>query len=213
MTDSARQWHVHELEVVRIGGGSGLKPVYIFIWFKDFADILFISFLAEEVMLFQAMKPLVKGTSVTPNTSVLDAYHTGTGPEIWEQTGGKLHAFVAAAGTGDTVADVSCFLKVRDYFHVMDLADDHVSALKKLFTKEDTGCFACNLGTVKGTSVIEWRLRLRKHLERRPGDATEVYASTDKAAVSLIKRQSLGLMRCATGQNPWGCQKPPPSNT
>nr|GEZ24326.1 homeodomain-like superfamily protein [Tanacetum cinerariifolium] len=48
----------------------------------------------------------------------------------------------------------------------MDLADDHVSALKKLFTKEDIGCFACNLGIVKGTSVLEWRLRLRKHPER-----------------------------------------------
>lgn len=36
----------------------------------------------------------------------------GTGPEIWEQTAGKLDAFVAAAGTGGTVAGVSRFLKV-----------------------------------------------------------------------------------------------------
>ncbi|GKG39966.1 bifunctional UDP-glucose 4-epimerase and UDP-xylose 4-epimerase 1, partial [Tanacetum coccineum] len=28
---------------------------------------------------------------------------------------------------------------VRDYIHVMDLADGHVAALKKLFTKEDIG--------------------------------------------------------------------------
>lgn len=36
----------------------------------------------------------------------------GTGPEIWEQTSGKLDAFIAAAGTGGTVAGVSYFLKV-----------------------------------------------------------------------------------------------------
>ncbi|KAK2967277.1 hypothetical protein RJ640_004843 [Escallonia rubra] len=42
------------------------------------------------------------------------AHYEGTGPEIWEQTGGKLHAFVAAAGTGGTVAGVSRFLKEKD---------------------------------------------------------------------------------------------------
>ncbi|KVH99184.1 Cysteine synthase/cystathionine beta-synthase P-phosphate-binding site-containing protein [Cynara cardunculus var. scolymus] len=40
------------------------------------------------------------------------AHYEGTGPEIWEQTGGQLHAFIAAAGTGGTVAGVSCFLKI-----------------------------------------------------------------------------------------------------
>ncbi|KAL3648916.1 hypothetical protein CASFOL_005319 [Castilleja foliolosa] len=44
------------------------------------------------------------------NNSALDAL--GTGPEIWEQVGGKMDAFVAAAGTGGTVAGVSRFLKV-----------------------------------------------------------------------------------------------------
>lgn len=40
------------------------------------------------------------------------AHYEGTGPEIWDQTGGNLHAFVAAAGTGGTLAGVSRFLKV-----------------------------------------------------------------------------------------------------
>ncbi|XP_071702768.1 cysteine synthase 2 [Rutidosis leptorrhynchoides] len=42
------------------------------------------------------------------------AHFEGTGPEIWAQTGGKLHAFIAAAGTGGTVAGVSKYLKEKD---------------------------------------------------------------------------------------------------
>lgn len=46
------------------------------------------------------------------NLANFRAHYEGTGPEIWEQTGGKLDAFIAAAGTGGTVAGVSQFLKV-----------------------------------------------------------------------------------------------------
>ncbi|GLJ07163.1 hypothetical protein SUGI_0060170 [Cryptomeria japonica] len=45
------------------------------------------------------------------NLANFRAHYEGTGPEIWEQTGGSLHAFVAAAGTGGTLAGISCFLK------------------------------------------------------------------------------------------------------
>ncbi|GMY30962.1 cysteine synthase 2-like isoform X2 [Fagus crenata] len=42
------------------------------------------------------------------------AHYEGTGPEIWEQTGGSLDAFVVAAGTGGTVAGVSRFLQEKN---------------------------------------------------------------------------------------------------
>lgn len=46
------------------------------------------------------------------NLANFRAHYEWTGPEIWEQTHGKLHAFVAAAGTGGTIAGISRFLKV-----------------------------------------------------------------------------------------------------
>lgn len=44
---------------------------------------------------------------------------------------------------------------VRDYIHVMDLAEGHSAALSKLLDTPDLGCVAYNLGTGTGTSVLE----------------------------------------------------------
>lgn len=46
------------------------------------------------------------------NLANFRAHYEGTGPEIWEQTSGDLDAFVAAAGTGGTVAGISRYLQV-----------------------------------------------------------------------------------------------------
>jgi len=63
------------------------------------------------------------------NTANRDAHEATTGPEIIEQTGGTLAAFVAAAGTGGTIAGVGRALKARDPAIRVVLADPYGSAL------------------------------------------------------------------------------------
>jgi cysteine synthase A len=63
------------------------------------------------------------------NTANRDAHERTTGPEIYAQTGGELAAFVAAAGTGGTIAGVGRALRDRDPRIRIVLADPYGSAL------------------------------------------------------------------------------------
>lgn len=77
---------------------------------------------------------------------------------------------------------------VRDYIHVVDLAKGHLKALDYL--TYHTGCEEFNLGTGKGTSVLELVAQFQtvnqvtvpyKIDERRPGDLAVCYAAVEKA--------------------------------
>lgn len=57
------------------------------------------------------------------------AHFNSTGPEIWDQTGGKVDAWVAATGTGGTYAGVALYLKQQNPQVRCVLADPHGSAL------------------------------------------------------------------------------------
>lgn len=81
---------------------------------------------------------------------------------------------------------------VRDYLHVVDLAKGHVCALKKLLG--ETGVLIYNLGTGKGSSVLDLVETFKKvnNIEvpyvfapRRAGDIPECYANADKAFQEL----------------------------
>jgi cysteine synthase len=61
------------------------------------------------------------------------AHYVSTGPEIWEQTGGKVDAFICSIGTGGTVAGVSMFLRERKKDIVIGVADPRGAAMYHLF--------------------------------------------------------------------------------
>jgi cysteine synthase A len=61
------------------------------------------------------------------------AHYVTTGPEIWEQTGGRIDAFICAIGTGGTLAGVSQFLRERKKDIVIGCADPRGAAMYELF--------------------------------------------------------------------------------
>jgi cysteine synthase A len=61
------------------------------------------------------------------------AHYDSTGPEIWQQTGGKVDGFICSVGTGGTLAGTSRALKERNKDIVIACADPHGFAMYELF--------------------------------------------------------------------------------
>src|ERR1700727_1622129 len=61
------------------------------------------------------------------------AHYDSTGPEIWQQTGGKIDGFICSVGTGGTLAGTSRALKERNKDIVIACADPHGFAMYELF--------------------------------------------------------------------------------
>lgn len=68
------------------------------------------------------------------NTANRRAHFEGTGPEILEQTGGKLDGFICSVGTGGTLAGVSMFMKESAPNVIIGIADPMGAALFNYFT-------------------------------------------------------------------------------
>jgi UDP-glucose 4-epimerase len=81
---------------------------------------------------------------------------------------------------------------IRDYIHVVDLVRGHIDALR--YVSEHPGYHVHNLGTGTGSTVLELveafervtgRRIERQFVDRRPGDASAVWASTERAREEL----------------------------
>lgn len=89
---------------------------------------------------------------------------------------------------------------VRDYIHVVDLANGHVKAIEKIL--KETGCDAYNLGTGRGYSVLELVNTFSKVnnidvkykiVDRRPGDIDACFADTSYALEKLNFKTTKGI--------------------
>lgn len=117
----------------------------------------------------------------------------------------KLHVFGNDYNTVDGTG-------VRDYIHVVDLAQGHVKAVD--WALKNKGCEAFNLGTGNGTSVLQLRDAFVKASgidvpyvidPRRPGDPDEVYADATKAKEVLGWEAKLGIEEMC--EDTWRWQK------
>lgn len=131
------------------------------------------------------------------NTANRLAHYESTGPEIWRQTGGRVHAFVAAAGTGGTLAGVAAFLKERDGNIRTVLADCMGSALYNYVT---TGEATMSLGP----SITEGigNSRVTGNLAGAPvDDAVQVPDQEMVTLVHRLLRQEGWFFGSSTGVN------------
>ena len=103
------------------------------------------------------------------------------------QTAAGIREKLTVFGNDYKTADGTC---IRDFIHVVDLAQAHVSGLEWLSTVEGSNMEFVNLGTGKGTSVLEiinnfeqlTGVKLNWEFgSRREGDLEEIFAETKKA--------------------------------
>ncbi len=74
------------------------------------------------------------------NTANLRAHLEGTGPEIWEQTGGKLDGFICSIGTGGTVAGISMFMKEKNPDVKIAIADPMGASMYSYYSTGELKC-------------------------------------------------------------------------
>ena len=112
------------------------------------------------------------------NTANRDGHYRSTGPEIWEQTDGKVDAFACSIGTGGTLCGVGRFLKERKKTVRVALADPMGAAMYHWFKHGELKS--------EGSSITEGigLGRVTKNIEGAPVD--DAYQIPDAEALPLI---------------------------
>ncbi len=88
------------------------------------------------------------------------AHYSSTGPEIWEQTAGKVDGFICAIGTGGTIAGVSSYLREKKADIVIGVADPKGAAMYNYFARgqvqaSEGGSVSEGIGLGRVTRIIE----------------------------------------------------------
>lgn len=112
------------------------------------------------------------------NVANREGHYRTTGPEIWEQTGGRIDAFTCAVGTGGTLAGVGMFLKERNPAIKIVCADPMGAALYHWYKHGEL--------KAEGSSITEGigQSRITKNLEGAPvDDAVQI---PDEEALPII---------------------------
>ena len=101
------------------------------------------------------------------NLANREGHRATTGPEIWQQTGGKIDAFTCAAGTGGTLSGVALALKEKNPAIRVVLADPEGSGL--------FGWIKSNDLAITGSSITEGigNSRVTANMEGAPIDDAE----------------------------------------
>jgi len=112
------------------------------------------------------------------NTANYKFHFETTGPEIWEQTEGRVSDFCAAVGTGGTLAGVSKFLKEKNKNIHVTLVDPFGSGLFNYFTKGEL--------TSEGSSVTEGIGIMRLTANFQEAQVDEALRVSDKEMIDML---------------------------
>ena len=88
------------------------------------------------------------------------AHYLSTGPEIWQQTGGKVDGFICSVGTGGTLTGTGQYLREMKKNIVIGCADPRGAAMYSLFSTGEAkasegGSITEGIGLGRVTPVIE----------------------------------------------------------
>ncbi len=183
-------------------------------------------FMVEEVLRDAALADERWDTALLRYFNPVGAHHTGKIGEDPEGIPNNLMPYVAQVASGKLEC-LSIFgndyptpdgTGIRDYIHVVDLAQGHLTALQKI-TKDsgNHGCVAYNLGTGHGYSVLDVVNTFQrvteqtisyKFAERRAGDIAEFFADPTFTAKELGWKTKYTLEEMVRDHWNWQKQNP-----
>lgn len=107
------------------------------------------------------------------------AHYESTGPEIWQQTDGKIDGFICAVGSGGTLAGISRYLKEKNPAITIGCADPHGAGMYEWFKHGEAkaspgGSITEGIGLGRVTPIVE------------QAKVDEAYLISDEEAVAIV---------------------------